>query len=1018
MHPAKVRATFVGRTQELDRLGSALDRTITRDSVTILCEGDAGIGKTRLVTEFAMRARQAGASVLVGGCVDAGSAGLPYGPVAEAMRTAVSSGALDPATLHDGVVDQLAILVPDIGRHARGAAPVDAPVGLGQVRLFEAILTAIHAIAADRPVVAIIEDVHWADRATLDLLAFLVHNLEGSRVLLIITVRTDGVPPDAPIASAIAELRRRPSVEQLLVDPLDRAAVGDQLRSILGEAPDDTLLDRVRHRSDGNPFFVEQLAWAHVDGEPDAVPSSLRDILLTKLSRLAPETLDLLGAASVAGQRVDEMFLATVLDVDESAVIAPLREAIRARLLVAEHGDRGTYGFRHALMAEAVAADLLEVERRALHARCADALVAERPRPGADRAQWAARVAHHRARSGDRMATIEASIEAALAAEAVAAHGDALAHYRRATQLLLPSDPIPTADWDRAELFERAGACAAVAGDPHEAARFTTAAIDALPHDADPFRRGRLLVRSSEYQWTSSDDRFLATLRLAADVIPADPPSAVRADALVALGFHHQYQGASAAARAAWEEARTTALAAAGAERELAMATICLASMDLDAGEIERADRALDGARQILRASGAPGDASAGWMDLVGVLGHAGRDEDAVSACREGLARARSYGYEAYYGGALVANGAECLVNLGPATPRRPSCWTRCPWAALVGSWTWGYGSRDRSYTSRSATPTSPWPSWTGWATRPTMATRRWVDTAPSSTPRPASRAAGSMTSRPSSGMRSPGRRPMCPTPTTEPLSSGRAFARRPSAPHERAHVVIASPCVPPRTTPRSGWPTSRRPSPLGRHGLPASSAPERSSPLPRPRQAVLAGHPDPAAWATAAERWTTVNGVFRRLYARIREAEALLDQGRAGRSTATACLVDAHHEACERGAGALVELARAIAARARVDLVEHAAATPAQVERRNGDARAPAEDARRSAMRAYGLTLREVEILGLLATGLTNREIGERLFISPKTAGVHVSNLLGKLGVSGRVQAATVAHHLGIATS
>ena len=451
-----------------------------------------------------------------------GPAGLPYGPFAEALRGAVAAGTLDPGRLHPAAVDQLARLLPDFNPRGGADVPEVDLVGLGQVRLFEAFLAAIESVRAVRPVVLVIEDIHWADRSTLDLLTFLVRNTGSAGCMILATVRTDAMERGDPLATFLAELGRWPSVERIDLRPLDLRETTEHLRDVLGVDPSDDLAQRIHRRSDGNPFFIEQLAKAQVDGEPSNVPASLRDILLTQLSQQPRDVQDLLSAAAVAGPLADDSLLASILGCSSEAMLVPLRAAVRARLLVPLVIDGGeVYAFRHALMAEATEADLLDGERRRLHGRCADALIPRRPDEGAALAQWAVRCAHHREHSGDIDATIAASIEAAIETATVAAHADAMEQYHRAIRLLpLTQGTRVWGDWDVSELYGRAAACAALIGEAVTAASYSRRAIEQLPADADPWRRGQLLNAWSEHLWIAGEADFAVALVEAARVDP------------------------------------------------------------------------------------------------------------------------------------------------------------------------------------------------------------------------------------------------------------------------------------------------------------------------------------------------------------------------------------------------------------------------------------------------------------------------------------------------------------------
>jgi len=974
--------------------------------------GEAGIGKTRLVREFTDRARRSGAIVMRGECLESGAAGLPYGPIAQALNAAVSSGQLVPGALHAAVVEQLAILVPALAREPAGERAPFELAGLGQVRLFEALLATIEHISRDRPLVLVVEDLHWADRSTLDLLTFLVRNVAATPCLLVVTIRTDDIVRGGPLAGTLAELARRPSVERLDLLPFDLAATTAFLRMLLGEEYDDALAATIHRRSDGNPFFVEQLAWARQDGENAAVPPSLRDILVNHLSRQPPDVQTLLAAVAIAGPRVDEDLLCAILGWPEQVVVAALRQAVLANLLVPVRVATGeAYPFRHALMAEAVEADLLEGERRRLRTACADALQDRRPTDGVERAQWAARIAHHRDLAGDAAGTIAASLVAAQEAESVAAYQDALVQYRRALSGLERQPILPSPDrWDRAEIHMRAATCAAVAGEALEAARLSGLALAHLGSDADPYRRGAILVSHGEYLWLAGDDAFLEVLAMPARIVPAEPPTPERADALVSLGFHHKYVGADGAARAAWDEACTVAHLA-GARRVEALATNCLAQLAMEAGDIEHAFRLVDVTLGILRQADPSRDTAVVYMDTAAVASWSGDDELAVRIAREGLALAQRHGFEPYYGGGLTGNAAEALWSLGRLAEAARLVALHGLGAAesfsevghhmaraLVAIAT---GDLERARADLAACD--------GWLDRGDRNMRRFLRVVlaewllESGRPEEVEPIARAGVALP------PNHAPWEDHCASLVWSWARAAADQAESARARRDVSA-----------------QRRAAASGAAALAAldvvfarprhEAAPDRGrarayAALAAAEHTRLLGRSEADAWRAAQRAWDGRSNVLRPLYARVREAEALLELGGPGRSEGVAVLREAHDLAVTYGAAQVLTMIEGLARRGRVGLAADAATAPGTPAMSTGASLAPQEG------RPYGLTHREMEILGLLACGLTNRQIGERLFISPKTAGVHVSNILGKLDVGSRIQAATMAHHLGLET-
>ena len=382
---------FVGRTEELARLAAAADRAAAGTPTSVLIGGEAGVGKTRLVGELVAGARAAGATVLAGGCVELGGEGVPFAPLIEALRAFVRD--LDEPALARLVPGQaraeLARLLPELGPSA-GAAGQRAAFGgdpgpwSEQGRLFELLLGLLERLAAERRAVLVVEDLHWADRSTRDLLAFLVRNLRHGRLLLVATYRSDELHRRHPLRPFLAELDRGRRVERLELARFGPAEVAAQLAGIQGAPVPAELAGRIHARSGGNAFFVEELA-ATAGGAERELPPSLRDTLLARIELLAEPAQQVLEVVSVAGAAVADPLLAEVAGLPEAELLAGLREAVSAHVLLADAGD-GTYGFRHALVKEAVYAELLPGERTRLHARFAAALAARgQRRPGTGR---------------------------------------------------------------------------------------------------------------------------------------------------------------------------------------------------------------------------------------------------------------------------------------------------------------------------------------------------------------------------------------------------------------------------------------------------------------------------------------------------------------------------------------------------------------------------------------------------------------------------------------------------------
>jgi predicted ATPase len=299
--------TLVGRIEELQVLEAARRRAADGEPAVVLVGGEAGIGKTRLVTELAARCATDGTRVLQGGCVPVGEGALPYAPIVEALRALL--GDVGVAAVHALVGPfwpELARLLPALGAADHIAPPDQA----AQARLFELMLGLLGRLGEQAPLVLVVEDLHWADRSTRDLLAFLVRNLRRERVLLVVTYRTDE-PAQQRLGPYLAELDRAGRVQRLELPRLDQRQTVAQLVGILGAAPAAELVDAVFARSEGNPLFNEELLTVVQAGSRE-LPATLRDLLRGRVQALPDHARQVVAVAAVAGRWVPHRLLATV----------------------------------------------------------------------------------------------------------------------------------------------------------------------------------------------------------------------------------------------------------------------------------------------------------------------------------------------------------------------------------------------------------------------------------------------------------------------------------------------------------------------------------------------------------------------------------------------------------------------------------------------------------------------------------------------------------------------------------
>ncbi|PZG28420.1 helix-turn-helix transcriptional regulator, partial [Spongiactinospora gelatinilytica] len=445
-------SALIGRSAELDRLIGVARAAAEGSAGLALVGGDAGIGKTRLVTELAEWASGLGFMVMAGQCAELGDA-MPYLPLADALR--------------DAPPDQVAAwsvlrrLLPG----TRGETDEEQAGGLTQQRLFGQVLALLSELSAERPVLFLLEDLHWADRSTRDLLVFLTRMLQSERVCLAGTYRTDDIHRRHPLRPLLAELRRLPIVVPIELGPLPPDVMADHLAALAPPATVSTgSIDSIVERAGGNAFYAEELLAARDDGDRDqdaGLPEGLAELLLSRVEKLSEPAQQALRAASVAGRRADHDLLAGAAGLEESRFDEALREIVSRGLLLR---DGYGYVFRHALLREAVYGDLLPGERTRLHTQYAALLTAD---PGGGNP---AELAYHHLASHDLAGALAASAEAGRRALRLGAPAEAHRHFDQALGLWdrVP-DPERLTGTDRTSLGLRSAVAAADSGDNRRA---------------------------------------------------------------------------------------------------------------------------------------------------------------------------------------------------------------------------------------------------------------------------------------------------------------------------------------------------------------------------------------------------------------------------------------------------------------------------------------------------------------------------------------------------------------------
>ncbi len=967
----ELMTALVGRERELQRLLDELSIASPsggRDSMLI--GGDAGVGKTRLLHELAARATAAGWQVVVGHCLDFSDSALPYLPWSEIIGRLTRS---QPDVVSAVAADHPALARLQPGRRVLGG-PEDEDDGASRAELFAAVHAVAEAAGADHPTMLVVEDLHWADHSTRDLMTFLFSRGFASCVALVASYRADDLHRRHPLRRQLAEWARLPTLQRLMLEPLDAGHARQFIRLLEPEplSPDDE--SAIVGRGEGNAFFIEELVDAYHTGD-GRLPDDLADLLRMRLERLDERSQHVVRVAAASGRRVDHGLLAAVSGVSGADLDRALRDAVEHHVLVPGPGE--SYRFRHTLFAEAAYDDLLPGERVALHAAYATAL-SEQPGTGT-----AAELARHARLAGDNARALLASLQAGDEASSVGGPDDAAAHYLAALELLHLT-PLPDGI-DLGLLVARTAGALIAGGHPARAGRVVRRQLDALADDAPALVRGQMLVALADALWLVETDEPLVPLtRQALELIP-DDAGAPRARALashaLALARTGEIEQARDAATRALELARrldlprlasaaqttlvglpggapdddvAAALADAaerahrvGADITEVRARYLLGVVRSDAGDLRAAQQAYAEAVSTAEAHGAPWSpwaAEARWQHAL-LHQLSGEWDQALAAC-EVSALAPPAVYQALFD----ALRAKILTERGDPAAAPLLATLREHWAAdgLLALTAGGVELRAaehaadqaralRIYDDIVACVSRTWPSQFGAKVRLAAMTLATMASA-AATESAAERLAA--TERVGQLLED-----------ARQVAERRQLARGEWGPEGRAWLASAE-----AEAQRWRWTAGIDP-------------PDREQLVGVWRQALAAHRAfgDPSETARIEAR---LAGVLRQVGGDPAEADQLAESAR--------------RTAVRLGAGPLLDSLAG-------------SAPPAAARSRET------------------LTPRELEVLRLVASGRTNGEIGTQLYISTKTASVHVSNILAKLEAASRTEAAAIARRDGL---
>jgi DNA-binding CsgD family transcriptional regulator/tetratricopeptide (TPR) repeat protein len=981
-----VSPVLVGRQGEVQALSHALGRLLAGEQATIVVGGEAGVGKSRLVHELVDEARQAGARVLVGSCIELDGGGIPFAPVVEMMRDLAAelpAGDLDAAL--GSARAEVGRLVPELDE----STPAISADDRDPARLLELMLGVVGRLAASAPLMLAFEDVQWADRATLDLFPLLVARAAGRRLLLVFTVRSDELHRAHPFRRMAARWEQQRTVQRLELPRLDLHGVAAQIEAILGHRPDGELVDFIAERSEGIPLFVEELLDVTRDGrvDPDYLPPSLRDVLLARAELLSPSAQHVLRVVSAAARWVPDRLLALVAGLSELELHAALREAVEQQLLVVDASGRG-FGFRHALARAAIHDDLLPGERTQLHKVYAEALEDNAELAGSD-LDASSMLAHHWLAAHNLPRALPASVRAGKAAAAAGAPSAAQRHFERALALW-PQVPAAEerAGIDHSHLLEAAALSAARAGAVDRGLALVDQALAEVGYGGTLERRATLLVRRATLLGDlARDGEALAVFEQAEALLPRDLPSKASAQVLSsfarALARVDQISRAGELAQRALEAAQ-----AVNATEETLEAQYMLAVAMVYRGDVEGGMTLAEQVAEEATRAGLPLLATRAFIALSDTQLMLGRYDEAIQTAEDGISLVEQAGCSRTLGAFMRSNKGEALMRSGR-------------WDAVLAT----------------AAPGNEAPGVFA-GTLPLLSAEL--------------HALSGRRDEAEADLREARRhlRNSTAAQFTLPLASVEAELARASGDLIAARQIIADALGREDLgdEPRYKWPLMSQGARVeaelavaaGDAGEPASDAEQRIAELReaaertatttppafghlalvRAEHARVRREQEVEAWADAIAACRAMNEPLPLAYALLRHAETLTGQG--------------HTEAAATSAREALELATMMGAVPTLDDIQ------ALIRRARLSVNGPEEPEEATArvpdeLERFGLTAREAEVLRLVADGLSNTEIAEQLFISRKTASVHVSNILAKLGVSTRVQAAAVAHRRGL---
>jgi DNA-binding CsgD family transcriptional regulator len=628
---------LIGRESDLQVLGDALSDAQRGVARCVALGGDAGMGKTRLLAEFRATI-DSSVVVLAAECVDLGPLGVPFGPVRTIFRQLVSVVGVDAVLAAAGAgLPAIVALLPELADRLDASDPGVEPI-------HEALTALLAEFSRDRTIALVIDDLQWADAATLSLIRFLLMMSTSDHLLLVLAYRTDDLDRSHPLRQTLVELDRARAITRLQLRRLDDREVGALITNLRGVEPEHDVVERIASRSEGVPFYVEEL----VSIATDQIPDTLRDVLLARYERLQPGARALLRALAVGGMEVDHDILRRVSDAPD---LDDLVRSLSDDMMLVAVGDG--YGFRHALVREAVYGELLPGERQRLHERYANVL----EEVGAP----ASETSYHWFAAHDLSRALGASIVAFDEAVQGRAFASALQLGERVLEIWNKTpDAELRAQRSRAVLLGEVTDVASDAGDRKRALALVDEAIAAFPPEDIAARVGMLLLKAtlrSDEGLPWSEAEYVEGLEILED---SDVDLTLKARLQLALATRRMLTGHLASARALREDAMDTAKKSGSKEMasrvlgQMGWAEIVTGDVDLGRRLLDESFALIGDGEDLLRYATNASDA---FIQI-------GEYRDALRATDYPIQRARDLGLERSWG-VVLSNSVDALIALG-----------------------------------------------------------------------------------------------------------------------------------------------------------------------------------------------------------------------------------------------------------------------------------------------------------------------------------------------------------------